>query len=224
MKILIADDDRELSEILTFALTRAGFEVVSAADGAQAIEMFESEQPALVLLDWEMPRMDGIEVCTRLRERSEVPIIMLTVRNHEDDVLRAFEAGADDHVAKPFSPRQLVARIRAALRRAGPQAPGDLSSGALRLDPIRHAVIRSDSGPINLTPLEFRLLHVLAQNRDQVMSPEALVEQVWGHDEPIGGRALLKGLVRRVRAKVDIDPDQPSLIKTVAGVGYLFSS
>ena len=224
MKILIADDDRELSEILNFALTRAGFEVVSAADGVQALEMFDSQQPALVLLDWQMPRMDGLDVCRKLRERSSVPIIMLTVRNHEDDVLRAFEAGADDHVAKPFSPKQLVARIRAALRRAGPQAVAELSTGSLRLDPIRHAVIRPDIGTINLTPLEFRLLHVLAQNRDQVMSPEAIVEQVWGHDEPVGGRTLLKGLVRRVRAKVDVDPAQPSLIKTVAGVGYLFSS
>ena len=224
MKILIADDDRELSEILNFALTRAGFEVVSALDGIEALEMAESEQPALVLLDWSMPRLEGLEVCRRLRERSSVPIIMLTVRNHEDDVLRAFEAGADDHVAKPFSPKQLVARIRAALRRAGPGAGGELSSGTLRLDPVRHAVIRPDVAPINLTPLEFRLLHVLAQNRDQVMSPEAIVEQVWGHDEPFGGRTLLKGLVRRVRAKVDVDPDQPSLIKTVAGVGYLFST
>ena len=224
MKILIADDDRELSEILNFALTRASFEVVSAADGVEALEMFDGEQPALVLLDWSMPRMEGIEVCRRLRERSSVPIIMLTVRNHEDDVLRAFEAGADDHVAKPFSPMQLIARIRAVLRRAGSPTGGELTSGTLRLDPIRHAVIRPDSGAINLTPLEFRLLHVLAQNRDQVMSPDAIVEQVWGHDEPVGGRTLLKGLVRRVRAKVDVDPDQPSLIKTVAGVGYLFSS
>jgi len=223
MKILIADDDRELSEILNFALTRAGFEVVSAADGVQALEMFDSVQPALVLLDWAMPRMEGIEVCRRLRKRSSVPIIMLTVRNHEDDVLRAFEAGADDHIAKPFSPKQLVARIRAALRRARPPA-GELSSGTLRLDPIRHTVIRPDIATITLTPLEYRLLHVLAQNRDQVMSPDAIVEQVWGPDEPAGHRTLLKGLVRRVRAKVDIDPDQPSLIKTVAGAGYLFSS
>jgi DNA-binding response OmpR family regulator len=224
MKILIADDDRELGEILNFALTRAGFEVVAATDGVQALEMFDAVGPALVLLDWSMPRMDGLEVCRRLRERSTVPIIMLTVRSQEEDVLRAFEAGADDHVAKPFSPKQLIARIRAALRRAGPAASGELSSGNLKLDPIRHALIRPDIGAINLTPLEFRLLHALAQNRDQVMSPDALIEQVWGHDEPDGGRTLLKGLVRRVRQKVDVDPDQPSLIKTVAGVGYLFSS
>jgi DNA-binding response OmpR family regulator len=224
MKILIADDDRELGEILNFALTRAGFEVVAATDGVQALEMFEAEQPALVLLDWSMPRMDGLEVCRRLRERSTVPIIMLTVRNQEEDVLRAFEVGADDHVAKPFSPKQLVARVRAALRRAGPPATSELSSGNLKLDPIRHAVIRPDVGAISLTPLEFRLLHVLAQNRDQVMPPDAIIEQVWGHEDPVGGRTLLKGLVRRVRQKVDVDPAQPSLIKTVAGVGYLFSS
>jgi DNA-binding response OmpR family regulator len=224
MKILIADDDRELGEILNFALTRAGFEVVAATDGVQALEMFEAEQPALVLLDWSMPGMDGLEVCRRLRERSTVLVIMLTVRNQEEDVLRAFEAGADDHVAKPFSPKQLVARIRAALRRAGPPATGELASGNLKLDQIRHALIRPDVGAISLTPLEFRLLHVLAQNRDQVMSPDAIIEQVWGHDDPVGGRTLLKGLVRRVRQKVDVDPAQPSLIKTVAGVGYLFSS
>jgi DNA-binding response OmpR family regulator len=224
VKVLIVDDDRELSEILVFALTRAGFDVVAATDGVQVLEMFDAVQPALVLLDWTLPRMDGLEVCRRLRERSTVPIIMLTARNHEDDVLRAFEAGADDHIAKPFSPKQLVARIRAALRRAGPAAGGELSSGNLKLDPIRHALIRRDIGAISLTPLEFRLLHVLAQNRDQIMSLDALVEQVWGHDERGGERTLLKGLVRRVRQKVDIDPDQPSLIKTVAGVGYMFSS
>jgi DNA-binding response OmpR family regulator len=224
MTILIVDDDRELSEILDFALTRAGFDVVAATDGVQALEMFDAVQPALVLLDWTLPRMDGLEVCRRLRERSTVPIIMLTVRNHEDDVLRAFEAGADDHIAKPFSPKQLVARIRAALRRAGPAVGSELSSGNLKLDPIRHMLIRPDIGAINLTPLEFRLVHALAQNRDQIMSLDALVEAVWGHDVPHDGRTLLKGLVRRVRQKVDVDPDQPSLIKTVAGVGYVLSS
>jgi DNA-binding response OmpR family regulator len=224
VKVLIVDDDGDLSEIIDFALTRAGFDAVAATDGVQALEMFDAVQPALVLLDWTLPRMDGLEVCRRLRERSTVPIIMLTVRNHEDDVLRAFEAGADDHIAKPFSPKQLVARIRAALRRAGPAVGSGLSSGNLKLDPIRHMLIRPDIGAINLTPLEFRLVHALAQNRDQIMSLDALVEAVWGHDVPNDRRTLLKGLVRRVRQKVDIDPDQPSLIRTVAGVGYMFSS
>lgn len=222
MKILVADDDRELSEILRFTLTRAGFGVVSACDGAQALTLFATEQPALVLLDWMMPQVNGLEVCRRLRAQSPVPIIMLTVRNQEEEILQAFDWGADDYITKPFSPRQLVARIRAALRRAGAAAPGALSLGPLRLYPERHEVSRADVGTIRLTPLEYRLLHVLVINHGRVMSVDALVTEVWGHEEHVADRALLKGLVRRLRQKIDMDPTQPSLIKTVSGIGYAF--
>lgn len=222
MKILVADDDRELSELLSFALTRAGFEVVKAADGEQALSVFAETQPALVLLDYTMPKLDGLEVCRRLRAVSTVPIIMLTVRNQEEDIVHAFALGADDYVTKPFSPKQLVARVKAALRRGSHFAPNTLTVGDMQLYPERHEVNRSGIGTIRLTPLEFRLLHTLVLNRGQVMSAQTLVAEVWGYDEPVGDRTLLKGLVRRLRQKVDVDPAQPSLIKTVAGVGYVF--
>jgi DNA-binding response OmpR family regulator len=174
------------------------------------------------LLDYTLPKLDGLEVCRRLRVQSSVPIIMLTVRNQEEEIVHAFELGADDYVTKPFSPKQLIARIKAALRRSGVSTPSALSVGGLRLHPERHEVSRSGLGTICLTPLEFRLLYVLVLNRGQVMSADALVAEVWGHAEHVGDRTLLKGLVRRLRQKVDVDPSQPSLIKTVAGVGYTF--
>ncbi|TMC47702.1 MAG: response regulator transcription factor [Chloroflexi bacterium] len=222
MRILVADDDRELGEILSFALTRAGYEVLRAMDGQQALELFAQAQPALVLLDSNMPKLDGLEVCQRLRAQSSVPIIMLTVRNAEEEIVRAFELGADDYVTKPFSPKQLLARIKAALRRSGTPASAALSVGSIRLHPERHEVTLPDGEIARLTPLEFRLLHILMRNRGQVMSADQLVEHVWGHEEHVGDRILLKGLVRRLRQKVDLDPARPSLIKTVAGVGYSF--
>lgn len=223
MRILVADDDRELGEILTFALQRAGFDVVKAEDGEQALRLFGETEPALVILDYNMPKLDGLQVCRKLRATSAVPIIMLTVRNAEEDILNAFESGADDYVAKPFSPKQLIARIKAELRRAGMPQRGIITSGTLTLDPVRHEVTQPGFGPISLTPLEFRLLHVLIENRGQVLTVEDLVQQVWGHEETTGDRTLLKGLVRRLRQKVDLNPDVPSCIKTVVGVGYAYT-
>ncbi len=222
MKILVADDDRELGEILNLALTRAGFDVVRAMDGEQALELFAQTQPSLVLLDFAMPKLDGLEVCRQLRTQSSVPIIMLTVHNAEEEIVRAFELGADDYITKPFSPKQLIARVKAALRRSGASVSSALTVGDVRLFPERHEVLFGGGETVRLTPLEFRLLHVLMLNRGQVMSTDQLVEQVWGHEEHIGDRTLLKGLVRRLRQKVDVDPDRSSLIKTVAGVGYSF--
>lgn len=224
MKILVADDDRELSDILSFALSRAGFAVVTAADGEQALARFRSEQPALVLLDVSMPRLDGFEVCRRLRAESAVPILMLTVRDEEEEILRAFDLGADDYVTKPFSPKQLVARIKAALRRGGADAPVATEAGPLRLDPERHEVSRPGAAAIGLTPLEFRLLQVLVANRGRVVPADELVAQVWECQRHVGDRALLKGLVRRLRQKVEPDPGQPAWIQTVAGIGYTVGS
>ncbi|MBI4790625.1 MAG: response regulator transcription factor [Chloroflexi bacterium] len=223
MKILVADDDRELIEILAFTLQRAGFEVVRAMDGEQALTQFKAHQPALVLLDGMMPGLDGFQVCERLRAESAVPIIMLTVLEKEEEVLRAFELGADDYVTKPFSPKQLVARVKAALRRNGAHAPSALAIGDLQLDAERHEARRNDGVRIRLTPLEFRLLKILMANCGKVMDVEVLVEQVWGHKDHVGERQLLKGLVRRVREKVETDPSRPEYIKTVAGAGYVFS-
>ena len=224
MKILVADDDRELSEILNFALSRAGFEVVMAANGEEALALFHAEQPALVLLDVSMPRLDGFEVCRRLRAQSAVPILMLTVRDTEEEVLRAFDLGADDYVTKPFSPKQLVARIKAALRRGGGDAPAVLDAGPLRLDPERHEVSRPGAEAVRLTALEFRLLQVLVVNRGRVVPADELVAQVWECQRHVGDRALLKGLVRRLRQKLEADPAQPMWVQTVAGIGYTFGS
>jgi DNA-binding response OmpR family regulator len=220
MKILVADDDRELSDILGYTLMRAGFEVVSAADGQEALALFAEAQPSLVILDWSMPQLNGLEVCEKLRAQSAVPIIMLTVHNREEEIVRAFEAGADDYVTKPFSPKQLVARIQAALRRAG-NTPANLpATRDLQLNPARHEVIRPGKGTIRLTPLEFRLLHTLVTRRGQVINSDELVTVVWGHEEHVADRTLLKGLVSRVRQKIDGEDAASSLIETVAGIGY----
>lgn len=222
-KILVADDDRELIEILAFTLQRAGFEVVGAVDGEQALAEFGNHHPNLVLLDGMMPKLDGFQVCERLRSESTVPIIMLTVVNQEEQIVRAFELGADDYITKPFSPRQLVARVRAALRRSGPAASSVLAVGGIALDADHHQVVRRDGLKIQLTPLEFRLLQVLMANCGKVMGVDALVDLVWGHEDHVGDRNLLKGLVYRLREKIEADASRPALIKTVTGTGYLFS-
>jgi len=218
MKLLLADDDLALAEVIAFALRRAGFLVVTAADGAQALKRCEDEAPDLVLLDVQMPGMSGLEVCRALRARSDVPIILLTVLAGDDNVVEGFRLGADDYVTKPFSPRQLVARIEALLRRKrGVVAQGQLRAGGLTLDPSQHIAI-TDRGPLRLTRLEFRLLHYLLVNQGQVVPTEAIVSHVWGYRD--GDRGLLKQLVFRLRQKIAGDGEPGCTIDTVPGIGY----
>ena len=220
MKILAVDDDIQLANIIAFTLRREGFQVLSAHDGQAALDLWAQEKPDLVLLDVNLPRLDGYEVLRRIRAASRTPVIMLTVRGEEEDTVRGLDLGADDYVTKPFSPTTLLARIRAVLRRAGSVLPADtLAAGDLRLDEDRQEVTVGDAPPAKLTPLEYRLLHVLLVNKGRVLPSDALIEHVWGYEET-GDRTLLKQLVRRLRLKVEADPANPRYIETVANVGY----
>jgi DNA-binding response OmpR family regulator len=219
MKALIVDDDLVLADVLSFTLRRAGFQVVAVHDGQAALDAWRNESPDLIILDLNLPKLDGLEVCRRIREQDDVPIIILSVRGDDDDVVRGLELGADDYVPKPFSPRQLVARAQAVLRRAGvTQTAGPLVAGDLTLDLTRRELIRSGQVLAQLTALECRLMEVLMLNVGQVLPSDTLITQVWG---PAGGdRTMLKQLVHRLRAKIEPDPDEPPYLETVPGVGY----
>lgn len=221
MKALVVDDDRVLADLVAFTLRHEGFQILLAHDGESALRQWGAERPDLVVLDLNLPRLDGFEVCRRIRAEAATPIIMLTVRDAEDDIVRGLQLGADDYIQKPFSPRQLVARVQAVLRRAGKgPATAVLQVGDLRLDRNRREVTHTDGSVIALTPLETKLLHYLMLNAGQVMSSEAIIANVWG---PEGAdRDMVRQLVRRLRAKIEPDPANPTLIETVAGLGYGF--
>jgi DNA-binding response OmpR family regulator len=219
MKLLLVEDDLALSDVLAFTLRRAGFDILTAYDGLAGLRAWERESPDLVVLDLNLPKLDGLAVCRRIRNQSKTPIIMLTVRDEDEDVVRGLETGADDYVVKPFSPNQLVARVRAVLRRAGvTPTPGVLSAADLTLDRSRNEASRRDLPPIRLTPLEARLLEVLMLNAGQVLSTDMLINAVWGAEG--GDRTMLKQLVYRLRSKIEPDPTQPTIVETVPGVGY----
>ena len=221
MKILVVEDDLALSDILAFTLRRGGFEVVPAYDGETALEKWSSEQPALILLDLNLPKLNGLEVCQRVRAVDKTPLIMLSVRGADEDVVKGLEMGADDYIVKPFSPSQLLARIRAVLRRAGSEViPGKLEAGGFALDRERNEVQFGGQGPIRLTQLEARLLEALMVNAGRVLTSDRLIAVVWGADG--GDRAMLKQLVYRLRAKFD-DMQKPLPLETVPGIGYSFS-
>ena len=219
MKALVVDDDRVLADLTAFALRRAGFDVIQAFDGETALRRWEAEQPDLIILDVNLPRVDGFTVCRRIRAVAATPIIMLTVRDKEDDIVRGLNLGADDYMAKPFSPRQLVARSLTVLRRAGKTlAPSVRQAGSLSFDSSRREVRRDDGPPVTLTPLEGRLLDLLMTNAGQILPSETIIDQVWG---PEGGdRDMLRQLVRRLRARIEPDPAHPTLIETIPGLGY----
>ncbi|MHA3682912.1 MtrAB system response regulator MtrA [Leucobacter sp. HY1910] len=217
-RILVVDDDRALAEMLSMALQAEGFETEHAADGTDAVELFRSMKPDLVLLDVMLPGLDGIEVCERIRTESGVPIIMLTARTDTRDVVRGLEAGADDYVVKPFKSVELIARIRARLREPQQEASETLRIGDLTIDVSAHEVRRGNQ-PISLTPLEFDLLAILARKPQQVFTREVLLEKVWGYQYKADTR-LVNVHVQRLRAKIEQDPDHPTIVATVRGVGY----
>jgi DNA-binding response OmpR family regulator len=224
MKALVVDDDLALADVVAFTLRRAGFEVITAHDGLAALERWQAEAPDLILLDLNLPRLDGLNVCQRVRAQDNTPIIILSVRGEEDDIVRGLQLGADDYIVKPFSPRQMVARVEAVLRRVGrvPVAPGPLTAGDFSLDVARCAVSRAGNLLAKLTPLECKLLEVLMINRGQVLLTDTLIDQVWG---PGGGdRAMLKQLVYRLRHKIETDPAGGQVIETIAGIGYTFDA
>jgi len=225
-RILVVDDEESYREALSVALQREGFIVETASDGTEALERFDASHPELVLLDVMLPRMSGIDVCRELRTRSRVPIIMVTARNGEIDTVVGLEVGADDYVTKPFRLRELVARVRAALRRA-PAAPNDdddsvdvLEEGEVRIDVGRHEVfVRGNLASLPLKEFELRVLLML--NAGRVLTRDVLIDRVWGPNY-YGDTKTLDVHVKRLRAKIEDDPAHPSRIVTVRGVGYRY--
>lgn len=226
MKILIVDDDRVLADLVAFTLRREGFEIIQAHDGEAAWRRWTEEQPDLLVLDVNLPRLDGFTLCQRIRQQADTPIILLTVRGEEDDVVRGLGLGADDFITKPFSPRQLVARVQAVLRRTGQTpAPAINQVGQLMLDPSRRELRFGAGAPVALTPLESRLLAYMMVNSGQILTIETLIQHVWGAQG--GDRDMLRQLVRRLRAKMAqaTTTHTPTLsqvpfIETVPGLGY----
>jgi len=221
-RILLVEDDPSIREVTAIGLGAAGFAVTTAADGVDGLERFRGEPFDLVLLDIMLPRMDGYEVCRQIRKTSTVPIVMLTARADTMDVVVGLEAGADDYVRKPFEMPELVARIRAALRRrrgtADAEAAAPLQLGPLAIDTAGRTV-RRDGSEIALTRTEFDLLAELAQRPGQVLSRDQLLDRVWGYDY-LGDSRLVDVAIGRVRAKVERDPANPELLLTVRGSGY----
>ncbi len=220
MKALIVDDDLALVDVIDFTLRRAGFTTVFAHDGATALSRWESDAPDLIILDWNLPKLNGLEVCRRIRAQADTPIIILSVRSAEDDVVKGLEIGADDYIVKPFSPRQLVARAEALLRRAkvSHHSTEPISVGGLTLDASRAQVTVDAGPPVKLTKLESRLLEILLLNAGLVLSVDTLIDHIWG--PAAGDRRMVKQLVYRIRKKIERDPAHPQRIETVGGVGY----
>jgi len=217
-RVLVVDDDAALSEMLGIMLRGEGFEPTFVADGDHAIQAFRETHPDLVLLDLMLPGVDGIDVCRQIRTESGVPIVMLTAKSDTIDVVAGLESGADDYVVKPFKPKELLARIRARVRRLSEGPPESLNIGDLVIDVAGHSVTRNSTA-LALTPLEFDLLVCLARKPWQVFTREVLLEQVWGYRHAADTR-LVNVHVQRLRAKVEHDPENPEIVLTVRGVGY----
>jgi DNA-binding response OmpR family regulator len=220
VKVLLVDDDAELVDVLAYALRREGYTVLTAPDGEQALQRWEAERPDLILLDGRLPKVDGFEVCRRVRQASETPIIMLTARDEEADVLRGLQLGADDYVTKPFSARVLAARMRTVLRRIKKDKPAraQLRVGDLVLDLQSHEVTKGGT-PVQLTLLEFRILYLLAMNEGRVVPYARLVEYAWGYADE-GTSGLLKAHLSHLRTKLALPAAGPGSVTAVLGVGY----
>jgi two-component system, OmpR family, response regulator RegX3 len=221
MIALVVDDDRVLADLIAFTLRREGFQVVQAHDGEAALRRWQEVQPSIIILDVNMPHLDGFAVCRTIRQQDDVPIILLTVREEEDDIVHGLDSGADDYILKPFSPRQLVARVQAILRRTGRgEKTAVRQTGPLTLDLNRRELHIDDGPPISLTLLENRLLDYLMLNAGHILPAAEIIDHVWGAEG--GDRDALRQLVRRLRTKVEPDPAQPVYIETVPGLGYGF--
>lgn len=219
MKALIVDDDRVLADLVAFTLQREGFQVIKAYNGETALKRWHADQPELVVLDVNLPDTDGFALCRQMRQQADTPIIMLTVRGDDADVVQGLELGADDYIQKPFSPRQLVARIQAVLRRAGKTPiPAVRRVGDLTLDMGRREAQISPGKIVQLTVLEAKLLDYLMLNAGQVLLSDSIMDHVWGAEG--ADHDMLRQLVYRLRRKIEPDPANPRYIETVSGLGY----
>jgi len=220
--ILIAEDDPRIADLISKNLEAAGYEVRQASDGDRALADLERLKPALLVLDLGLPGVEGLQVLRRVRQTSDMPVLVLTARSAESDKLLGLELGADDYVTKPFSTAELVARVRALLRRSsGTVTDRTLELADLSIDPARRTVERGGK-PVPLTTLEFDLLYFLASRPGKVFSREALLQQVWGSDRVVDDRSI-DSLVSRLRRKLESDPSDPKYLQTVWGAGYRFS-
>jgi two-component system response regulator MtrA len=227
MKALVVDDDRVLADLVVFTLRRAGYETVMANDATSAIRRWREDRPDLIILDINLPGTPGLEngfaICKHIRSEADTPIILLTVRGEEPDIVRGLEAGADDYVLKPFSPRQLTARVQAVMRRfraTSSSQPAKLSIDGLDFNPKLREVTLANEPPKTLTPLESQLLEALMLNSGQVLTFDELISDVWGSG---GGSAeMLRQLVKRLRSKIETDSTNPEYIQNLPGLGYAF--
>ena len=222
MRALIVDGDRDLLDVMTYSLRREGYEVVAATDGHRALDRFEADRPDIVLLELRLGRLDGFEVCRRVRLESEVPIIVVSASHEEHDVLRALSLGADDYVTKPFSLKQLAARMETVARRcrrdADTRAARTVRAGDLELCLQSYEVTRGAGEPVRVTPLEFRILYLLAMNEGQIIPYSRLVDYAWGFEG--GDASLLKTHICHLRSKLGLPLEGPGAIRSLATVGY----
>lgn len=226
-RVLIVEDEPSFVEALTIGLEREGFEVEVAVDGAEALERFDQIEPDIVLLDVMLPRVSGLDVCRQLRKKTQIPIIMVTAKSAEIDTVVGLEVGADDYVSKPYRVRELIARMRAVLRRTESDvsppalmAPGTIEVGTVSLDPEEHRV-SVDGQALNLPLKEFELLHLLLANAGRVLPRETLIDRIWGSDY-VGDTKTLDVHIKRLRSKVEVDPATPTRITTIRGLGYKY--
>jgi len=224
--VLVVEDEPSFVEALTVGLGREGFEVVVATDGVEALEKFDEVGPDIVLLDVMLPKLSGIDVCRLLRQKSKTPIIMLTAKSAEIDTVVGLEVGADDYVTKPYRVRELVARMRAVLRRAESNEPLDVAAsgiievGSVRIDPDAHLAL-VDGQEVTMALKEFELLHLLLANAGRVLPRDTLIQRVWGHDY-VGDTKTLDVHIKRLRSKVEVDSAAPTRIVTIRGLGYKY--
>ena len=227
MKALIVDDDRTLADLLAFTLRRAGYETHLAFDASGAVRVFNDISPDIIILDVNLPGTtrlkNGFDICREIRKSSQVPIILLTVRDEEEDIVHGLNIGADDYILKPFSPRQLVARVQAVLRRASLESQTEEAPYRyqdVEFDPNRRKFSRTNGESQTLTPLEARLLSYMMLNQGQILPANNIIAHVWG--EGAASTEMLRQLVHRLRTKIEPDPENPSLIENIPGLGYGF--
>jgi len=220
-RLLVVEDDRKIAELVAKNLEAAGYDCRIVHEGSGVPELVDELAPVLIVLDIMLPGVDGLELTRKIRERTDTPIVLLTARDSEGDKVLGFELGADDYVTKPFSPRELVARVRALLRRTRVEGEKTIRHGDLEVDPSRREIRRAGER-LDVTTLEFDLMHFLAARPGRVFSREALLEHVWGRDRVVDDRSI-DSLVSRLRRKIEPEPTKPKWIVTVWGAGYRFS-
>jgi len=225
MRILVVDDDAPSVKMISFLLREEGYQVSSSDNGLTALELIEREPPDLVILDVMMPHLDGFEVCRRIRKKRDVPVIFLSAKGETADKVTGLQLGGDDYLAKPFEPSELLARVKAVMRRAEAFSAEDAQSrlvvGDVTLDPVSNRIHFADSQTADLTPIEFRLLHCLMRNAGRILSHDLLLNAVWGYDYE-GDSNQIAVYIRRLRMKIEADPDDPKHLMTVRGLGYKF--